>query len=288
MKNTRIFKFSALSIMDLKYNNIHTAEAAGSISLNLAPEIMEQKSGPSNYPIEAEVGGYSSEIAINIADYDSDLIDALLGTTKVSNNVASGLITDQENFGSADVVASAGDAIATLALSNTLTDIKSGLYKIVIDDISTGAASLIALSSNDLKVEDYADYDNRIVTSFTITDAAVISLGNGVTATAAASVDLTGFENGDGYVFRVLASGEDSNSISVGNIVERVPHVKLLALSREIENGRWFEILIHRCLLSGVNFNFADTFAQNDITGRAIYDPSMGNLARITDFRRTS
>ena len=87
---TKIFGLSALKIFDYDTNNIIGAfETAAELNIDLAPEYAVQRSGPSLFPVDAEVIRYPGEMSFNFGEYDRGVINALLGNvaTDVSDTV---------------------------------------------------------------------------------------------------------------------------------------------------------------------------------------------------------
>ena len=274
----KIFKLSDFSIIRRSdKQHIYSSKAVGSVTYTQGPEIMEQRTGPSNFPVEAAVGSFSSECAINLGDYDPELLEVIGNLRTITNSVSAGLITEALNF-KGEVLSSSGNVILSLALG---TDVKSGWYRLVIKDIAAKTADLFALSSPDLLPSQYNDFNSRLVSTITLADNMAVDLGIGVNAQTAVTVDLTNEEVGNGFTFRVFASGRKAATSVIGERVPVTETVTINCLGRKIEDGRWSELVLDRVLLSGVNYNFGDEFSANEVTGRGLYDDTTHRVGQF-------
>ncbi len=287
VQNAKIFKFQALKLFDyITWDQLVSIRAAGSAVFNFSPELAEQMSGPSFYPIETEVSTIATEGTLNIGEYGSDIMKALMDADITEINPgATGAIDSPRNL-KGSLFMLAGDGIVSVALSTIPMDIKSGLYRIRIANTTTGLAEVIAISSPDLVPSDYDNFLDSLVTTVTIADGASLDLGNGVTATCASTVDLSTFEVGDSFLLRVTAPGSEAYTARLGQVGQAIPKVRAVCLSRTMSDGRWFELVAQNCIFPGVNLNFGDEFAANEITGKMIFDPTLQYVADIAAYKR--
>ena len=279
----KIFKFSDLNVMDYtSKKSAYRGEAVGDITFAMGPEIMEQRTGPSNFPIEAEVGSFNSEVSVACMDYNPELLEVIGAMGNVVNSVSGGLVTEIVNQ-VGEVYAPTGKLITALALDTDTSKIRSGLYRVEYE--GAGVISVYAITSIDLQFSEYLDYKTRKVGTGTIANAASLDLGMGVKATCASTVTLADAAIGDSFTFRAFAPGVESNTLEIGNPKNIVPKVSLSVLGRRIEDGRWSELFLERVLLSGFNAAFVQEFGQNEITGRGLYDHTAGRVGAFYTFR---
>ena len=281
----KVFDFSDLKLLNRETKkSIYTSDASGSVNFALNAEIMEQKAGPSNYSVEAEVASFSSECTLNIGDYDHELLEAIGAFTNTTNSITNGLVTEITNQ-KGTLYNTTGSAITAIALSSTASDIRSGWYRAEITDVTNTQIKVYVISSPDLKRSEYEDYNARLLKTVTVATGSN-DLGAGITATGASTVSFTGMAVGDTTSFRVFAPGEEAHTLEFGTPLEEVPHLSMMCLSRKIEGGRWAELYLENVILAGLNFNFTKEFSANEVTGRAIYDKTTGIVGKLYTYRK--
>ena len=282
----KIHNFQACKILDYNtYEVINSFKAAGEVVFNFNAELVEQMSGPSFAPIETEVNRFTTDATLKIGEYGREVLNSIVGSTNQEYAITNGLIADTENrVGS--LVLSGNALINSLALSTTLTNIKSGLYRLVVTDATAGTVQVQALSSPDLLVSEYSNFDTSLVTTVTIASGATLDLGIGVNAVCASTVTLSGLTNGDATTFRVFSPGQEAESSSIGSLDTRVPKVKILVLSRNFSDQRWSEILLENAIFPSAQFMFTDEISQNEITGKAIFDDTTKQVASFLSYRK--
>lgn len=288
MANTpKIFQIRALKLLNTDYTVKANFKVIGSAAFNFAAEWVDQMTGPSPFTIESEINRITTEGTISIGEYTRELLDALLDANNTVNSLGTtGLLKDVTNRNGTLVMAG-GNVITALALSTTAADIKSGFYRLSVANQATKMVQLHALSSPDLKRNEYEDFDTGLVKTTTLADGGTaVDLGAGIRATNAATVTIPVTGGANWYTtLRVFAPGEESYSSIIGQEDLRVQHYKMIALSREIQNRRWYELLIHRAALSTVNFNFAEEFSTNEITGKLLYSEPDNAVAEANYYR---
>lgn len=280
--NAKIFKFQALKLIDYNsYEILERIQAAGSAVFNFSPELAEQMSGPSLYPIETEVSTISTEATLNIGEYGSRILEVLMGAKSTDQAVADGLVTTPINVKGELVKASSGKALTGLTLATDKSKIKAGFFRLKLKDKTAKTVEVIAYSSPNLTPSEYEDFGSSIVKTVTLVNAGSLDLGIGVTGTAAATVDLSAMEDGDSTTFRVFRPGSEAYVADLGQAGQRIPKTKILCLGRTMSDGRWFEFFAENCIFPGLNFNFADEFSANEVTGKMIFDGPTQRVAQV-------
>lgn len=282
-ENAKIFKFQELALFNYSdYRLIRSFKAAGSAEFNFSPELVEQMSGPSFFPIETEVSTITTEGILNIGEYGSQVLEALMDASVTDNSVSSGLVTVPRNIGTGTLFnsASASTSINAVALGATP---RAGQYRIEV----TGASEITvnAIYSPSLARADYSDELNGIVEVVTLTAGTTSNLSIGVDVTAAATLTLN---MGDSFIIDVFESGHDSYTAEIGQENLVIPKVKLACLSRNMSDGRWGALFLHNCIFPGLNLKFIDEFSANEITGKLIFDPVERSVGRWTAFTKTA
>lgn len=288
-QNTKIFKFQALKLMDYDtWDLLANIRAAGSATFNFSPELAEQMSGPSFYPIETEVSTIATEASLNIGEYGSRLLKALMDTDNTDQAITTGLVTTPENLKGKSVVGSGSGLITALAKNSDATKMRSGFYRLKIKDITSFKVDVIAITSPDLTFSEYENFQEGLVKEVTMTAGGAIDLGIGVNATGAATLSGTGLADGDSALFRVYAPGAEAYEAKIGQLGQRIPKVKVACLSRTMSDGRWFELIADNAIFPGLNMPFSDEFAANEITGKLIFDPNVQRVARVYAYKKVS
>ena len=283
--NTKIFNLQSFKVLNyLTKALLGEFRTIASLNIALAPELAVQKSGPSLFDIETEVNMISSEATINVGEYNKELVNILMDSRSSVNSVASGLVKDIINR-VGDLFGASGLAIESIALTGN-AEIKAGRYRLELVDKTNNTFNLIALSSSGLKHADYSDRDNSVVESVNLADGAGSALSIGVTATGKASIDLTNANVGDAVEFQVFPEGSISETIDVGQEDLEIPKVSIVALSRNMSDGRWVEIDAPNCIFPGLTLNMGGEFSQSEITGKIIYDRPTDKLLTINTFQR--
>lgn len=283
---TKIFNIQALKVLD--YNTkrlIGDFRTVASFAVSISAELAAQMNGPSLLDIETEVNRLGSEATLQFGEYNADLINVVMGSRSVVNSISNGLIKNITNRSVVGLHGTGGSAIESIGLTAGV-NIKSGRYRLELADKSNNMYSLIALSSPDLKHGDYADRDKSIVETKAIGDGESVDFSIGVTVVGKASIDLSNNDDQDGLDFQVFAEGAISESIDIGQEDLEIPKVSLIALSRNLSDGRWVEIEAPNCIFPGLNLNMGGEFSQTDITGKLIYDQGEDKLLTLNTFQK--
>lgn len=282
MASTQIFQLAALKILDRQTKKVlHRGRVTGNFSYSITPEIMQQNTGSSFYPIEAEVSTIAGEATMSINEYDSSLLKLVAPSSAVVNAVTAGLVSDVKNIGSASIFGTSSPVTA-IAITTGAT-VKSGYYRLEATDVATKKFNLIAITSTDLISSDYSDFPNDIVEEVTFTTAST-ALSIGVTLTNITTA-LTGVSDGDAITFRVFKPGAESHTQSIGENSVFFNHYQINALSRKIGDGRWTELELYRCLISGPAFMFGTEFSTSELQVRTLFDENEGTVGRFIDFK---
>ena len=289
VRNAKIFKFQNLQL--LNYDDLEPIadiRAAGSVTYGLSPELAEQMTGPSLFTIETEVATIGTEVSLNIGEYGSDVLKALMGAQEQVKDVSSGLVDEVENVKGTGLFKADGDGVTATVLSADDSTHRSGLYRVKLIDKAMKKLEITALSSPDLKQSEYETFDKKLVKTLTLADSADLDTGTGVNLTGAADTALAAVAEGDAFVFRVYAKGNEAYRALIGQRNLVIPKVKVITSSRTMSDGRWFEVLWYNCIIPGSNFNFGDEFSANEVTGKMIFDEPRGALGEILGYRKVS
>ena len=277
----KIFKFQNLKI--LRYSDeeiLANIRVGGSVNFSLSPELAEQMAGPSFFTVETEVSTVGTEATLNIGEYSSDVLEALMGAATTEKTITSGLLENPRNVKGTGLFASGGGGIVSAALNSDTTKIRSGYYRIKSKD---GAAEIevYALSSPELPASAYENFRTGLVKTLTMADAEALDTTVGVTLTCASTFAADNISEDDAFVFRVYAPGADAYQADIGQAGMVIPKVKIITTSRTMSDDRWLEVLWHNCIFPGLNFNFADEFSANEITGKIIFDDQTQKLGEV-------
>ena len=267
----KIFKFQALKFFDYaSYSLLGDIQAAGSAVFNLTANLEEQMTGPSLFPIETEVSNISTEATLNIGEYTPEVLNILMGAETTAHVIsAGGLVGSLDNV--SGTLSTSGNAVASIAKKDGEV-LKSGLWKVVLDDVAAKTVKLFALSSPDLRRGDYSNLSTGEVASLTLADGAKLDSGHGFEIESAASVDLSAHSAGEFFIFRTFAEGTNANTSDIGQEGLRIPKVKVSCVGRTLSDGRWTEAFFDNCIFPGLNFNHSDSFSANEVTGKLIFD----------------
>ena len=114
-----------------------------------------------------------------------------------------------------------------------------------------------------------------------LADGAALDTGVGVNLTCAGTVDASEINADDAFTFRVYSPSTDAFEADLGQAGMVIPKVKIITTSRTMSDGRWMEVLWHNCIFPGMNFNFADEFSANEITGKIVFDEVTNKLGEV-------
>ena len=283
--NAKIFKFQALKFFDYNtWDLIISIKSAGSAVFNFSPELAEQMSGPSLFPIETEVSTISTEGTLNIGEYGSEIMKALLDAQITIPTITAGDVDVPRNI-KGSLFDATGSGVISITKSTTASAIKSGFFRVRLLDLTAKTVEVIALSSPDLSPSNYQDYSKLLVETVTLADDSSNDLAMGVSIKTATTLTLTGMAVGDSFIFRTFAAGSEAYTAKLGQLGTKIPKVRVSALSRVMSDGRWFELFGHNCLFPGANFNFGDEFSSNEVTGKLIFDPVLNYVADIAAYK---
>ena len=147
-----------------------------------------------------------------------------------------------------------------------------------IPDGAMNTIEIYALSAPELPASAYENYRTALVKTLTLADGVDLDTGVGVNLTCASTVSLSAVNDDDAFTFRVYAPAADAYEADIGQAGLVIPKVKIITTSRVMSDDRWFEVLWHNCIFPGLNFNFADEFSANEITGKIIFDETTQKL----------
>lgn len=286
MAREKIFKFQNLKILRYSdYKELANIRTAASVSFNLNPELAEQMTGPSLFPIETEVSTVGTEASINIGEYSREVMSVLMGADSTVQEATSGHLATPTNVKGTGLFLASGGGIISATLDSDTSKIRSGLYRVSIPDGSANNIEVHALSSPELAASEYEDFSKSLVKKLEMADGKALETGIGVTLTCAGTVALDNISSDDAFIFRVYSPSVEAFESKIGQTGLQIPKVKIITTSRRLSDGRWFEVLWHNCIFPGLNFNFADEFSANEVTGKIIFDETTGRLGEAY-FRR--
>ena len=277
----KIFKFQNLKI--LRYSDqeiLANVRVGGSVNFSLSPELAEQMAGPSFFTVETEVSTIGTEATLNIGEYSSDVLEALMGAKTTVKEAASGHLETPTNVKGSALFLADGGGIISAALNSDTSKIRSGLYR--VKSIDGGASiGVFALSAPELPASAYENFRTGLVKTLTMADGAELDTTVGVNLTCAGTFAADNINEDDAFTFRVYAPAADAYQADIGQAGLVIPKVKIITTSRTMSDDRWFEVLWHNCIFPGLNFNFADEFSANEITGKIIFDEQTQKLGEV-------
>ena len=285
-RTVKPFKFQALKILKYSdYSEIANLDLAGDVTFNMTPTVVNQMAGPSNFPVEAEVGDIQTEATIAVQQYGSEIQETLLGasTTAKSISQTAGVIDSAVNR-VGTLFSSTGSAIT--AVTATTDTLRSGLFRVVLTNITNKTVQIEALSGVDIPTSSYSNIADSIITSTNLTDGGSVDSGLGWSLTAASSVDVSSMAVGDCFTLRTYAIGEEAFIANIGQDNLVIPKVKLLCLSSTLSDGRWCEVLWHRGFFTGINYPFNRELGVNEVTGLLLRDPKERKVGEFIGFQR--
>ena len=276
MEKTVVFQFQHINIFN--YANMKlllNEQIAGSATFNLSGELAVQETGPSLYATEVELNKFTSEASIMFKNYDSELLEILMGATTNSTTPTGGAVV-QENARGSDIFED--EFIMSIAIGTTpASDLKDGLYRVEVDS-TTDQVVLTRLSGN--------NYVGEESQTLTLSSSATIATNFGFSFGTGASYDFSTVNEGDYGTFRIIAAGAEHSESIIGMPSSRIPKVKLEVTGRELSDGRLFSLYIPNAIFPGLNLTFGPEFAENEVSGSIIYDPIEECIARINRFRK--
>ena len=295
-----IFKFSEINILNyLTEDVIGHVTVAGQANFSFSPELAEQMSGPSNFPIETEVSTIGTEGSITFRNYEPKVLEILMGAATTDNTMIpdAGQVTEVREFGSVPIIAASGTGAILSGIDPKTGDddkVKAGVYRFeIVGD--AGEWELKSIGSVDLTRNDFAseeDFTARIVARGTLPitgdqDNKKLDFGaSGVEAQVLAAFTAQAADNkGRTLTFRVIPPGRRFFTSSIGQEGLVIPKVKIRTLSRRVSDGRWGEFYAFNAIFPGLNVAFGDDFSENEISGKLIYDSTARKVADFSYYQ---
>ena len=248
---------------------IAIAKVIGECTVNLEAELVDLMGGSNQYIWDTEVGNISSELSMNVKEYDGDLMEIFLGGTLVTNAAeASGAIDFQENqVGTSILDASAGITVA-LTAGKTL-DLKEGYYTIK----ATGAAAATVYQMSDIDFQRGADtiYTDDTLAVFTIDASSTDVIDDwGLTFTLAGAA---AFTTDDTAIFYVRKPNSSSIELTFGQSGAEFTNVGVMLFGQKKSDGSITSLELFNVKAAGMPISFSEkAWSEASITMKAIYD----------------
>lgn len=296
----RIFNIASVALINREDpKDVTILDTPMALTLNMAPEFAEQKSGPSHFPIDAGVNAFSSEVTLTFGEYSRDIIRKFLASVDAGPE-PTGLLTK------ADISYSnqANKFLETFMTDPNTTRMKPGIYRLAITSVDEQATArdqhsfgleLQAIAVPGLGRDDYENYFNNgrppVVESGTLMSGGALTLGE-MRLTGQSADNINNLPNGiddikvgDAMIFTTSPAANHGHTHHIGRKNATVKKVKLVARSKNIGSD-WQVITIPKILFAGLNFNFAQEFSANEFTGKALYDEDLGYAVDIFSYKK--
>lgn len=269
-----VFQFQHINFFNYLTRDLLLSEKiAGSATFNLSGELAEQLTGPSFYPTETELNRFAVEASIMFKNYNASLLEMLMGADVSMNTPTAGAAVQLQQWKGDGLFDNSYVSSISVAASGA---IKEGLYR--IEKTAANMVKVSRLSGN--------SYVGTEETTVTLSSDSAIDTMLGFSLVTSASYDDTGVDVGDYGTFRILGHGSQHTESIIGAPASRVPKVKLEIMGREMSDGRLFSLYAPNAIFPGLNLNFGEEFAENEVGGKIIYDAEEQCIARINYFQR--
>lgn len=275
MSSPVIHQFEHVNIFDYNtFDLLSTVRVAGSATFNLTGELVEQMTGPSYYSVETEVNRFTAEASILFKSYESKLLEILTGSVTNEIKPMDGMVTGMTDLRGGPIFDPKFISGITITASGTILP---GQYRVFVKDASASTITVDRLSG--------PGFNKGIRTKEIILSSdATFDSGFGFTIATSATYDSTVTEDNSVGIFRVFDKGQEAFESTIGGEDNTVPKVKIITKSRNLSDGRWYELYLPNCIFPGLAQSFGDEFSENEVAGKMIYDSKENMIARVTYF----
>jgi hypothetical protein len=261
---------------------IAIAKVIGECTVNLEAELVDLMGGSNQYIWDTEVGNISSEISMNLREYDGSMTEVLLGGTLTTNAAeATGAIDYQENVVGTTIL-DGSNGITVEITTGDSADLKEGLY--VIKATGAAAATVYCMSDVDFQTGTDVTYTSDSLDVFTIdvssTDDVQASWGltfakNGTPA----------FTTDDTAEFYIRKPNTSSIELTFGQSGAEFTEVGAILVGQKLSDGSITSLQLYKVKAAGMPISFNEkAWSEASVTLKAIYDSSEN---AIGIFRRT-
>lgn len=252
-------------------------------TFSLTGEQVQLYGGAQKAPYAIEDANITSEIQLNVAQYEDWMFQLFMGKAPTNVALEDGVVSALTNKKGTSVM-SATTGIASIATkTGGEVDLKFGKY--LVKAVSTTAVDVYALTDIDFSrgtAKAFVDETLKITaTPLTIVAATAVEIpGFGIELTGGSGT--IGLTVDDTAIFDVVPPATQSMEVILGGANDVFPEFGALMLAQQRSNGELFEVDAFRCKGAGLPLSLQEkTFGEAEIKATAFYDSVKGGICKI-------
>lgn len=279
----KIFNLSSFKLIDKKtLLPFAKFDTALNLNINLTPEFADQMSGPSLFPLESELIGFSGDVTFTIGEYGKGVIDALLG--RVATNVVNSTDDTPAFSQYSRITGTSFSTIFNSIKSKALDGRSGGHYVLVVTQIDSGTSTIhfdLFCHGSGRPATDFADASTGLLGNFNVKASTTFKdiefeIKGGISAI------ISKLPVGGEFGFSLLGKGRQGHYAHAGEIGKYPESVRLIGVSREPTSNDLLIVDAPNCLFAGLNYSFAQEYSSTEVSGKIIYDPALDYALKVT------
>lgn len=260
-----------------------TAKVLGGSSFNMSGELVELQGGSSKFPYAIEEAALTSEISLNIREYQDWMFELFLGKKPTTSTAGTASASTMANANGESLVDSATGVASVGIKTGSEADLKFTKY--VVKVVTATTVDVFAMSDIDFNSgTDKVFVDDTLK----ITESPLAITASGTVEIPGFGLEFTGGSGtiamtiGDTAYFEVLPASETQTEVVIGGASDVFPEFGLVMYANKRADGSMTEIDAFRCKAAGLPIGLQEkAFSESEITAKAFYDSARNGVCKI-------